>query len=869
LDVFSSSVEPKPTNASTPMMQQYWAIKYQYDQCLLFYRMGDFYELFYDDAVVAAGVLGIALTKRGKNEGEDIPMCGVPFHAYEHYLAKLIQHGYKVAICEQMESPEEAKKRGSKGPLERGVVRVVTQGTLTEETLLPPKRSNYLVALSPIHKNQIGVAVVEFSTGRFTLEQTSPAHLNTLLARLDPAEILLPDTLHNFTSLQDIWQVWKRKLTPMPKARFDEDNARRRLCEFFNLTVLDALGPLTDVLVQAAGAALDYVYLTQKQTVQHLQRPLVLQDQGFLKIDAATRRSLELLQTQNGGYEGSLLSSIDTTVTAAGGRLLAQWLSAPLTNRVHINERLQQVAYGVDKSIVRTEMRGILCECPDLERSLSRLFVGRGGPRDMGALRNGLYQAIRLEKLFDEQSVPFDHWTKPLQGLEPLGELLNLALQDNLPHLARDGNFVRPGFHAGLDHSRGLRDNSQQLIQNLQEKYAQETDIATLKIRHNGVIGYHIDVTPSYAQKIPDHFIHRQTLASSLRYTTPELNTLANGIEQASSQAFQLELEVFQTLLHSIQSERERLTTLCGALAELDVLSSLSHLAVERGYCRPTLDDSSDILIERGRHPVVETFLAQNTFVANDCMMGDVMRVALLTGPNMAGKSTYLRQNALIILMAQMGSFVPAEKAHVGVVDKIFSRVGASDDLASGRSTFMVEMVETAAILHQATEKSFVILDEIGRGTATYDGLSLAFAVTEYLYNHVKCRTLFATHYHELTQLTKDFRKLGTLTMRIREWEGKVIFLHQVTQGQAHKSYGIHVAELAGLPKTVIQRAYDVLEIFEKKSTHDTPQLQLPMVRKAPPPQSAVELCLRDLNIDTLTPKEALDVLYELKDKLA
>jgi DNA mismatch repair protein MutS len=850
------------------MMQQYWAIKYQYDQCLLFYRMGDFYELFYDDAVVAAGVLGIALTKRGKNEGEDIPMCGVPFHAYEHYLAKLIQHGYKVAICEQMESPEEAKKRGAKGPLQRDVVRVVTQGTLTEETLLPPKKSNYLVALSPVLKNQIGVAVVEFSTGRFILEQTSLPHLNTTLARLDPAEILLPDTLHGLTSLQDLWQVWKRKLTPMPQARFDTNNAHRRLCEFFNLTALDVLGPLTDVLIQAAGAALDYVYLTQKQTVQHLQRPLVLEDQGFLKIDAATRRSLELLQTQNGGYEGSLLASIDTTVTSAGARLLAQWLAAPLLDPDQINERLNQVAYGIETPLVCKEMRTLLCQCPDLERSLSRLFVGRGGPRDMGALRKGLIQTAELETLFQHHHVPFQNWVTPLQGLNTLRDLLTRALQDELPHLARDGNFIRQGFHEGLDAARLLRDNSQQLIQNLQEKYVDETGIPTLKIRHNGVIGYHIDVTPSYAQKIPTHFIHRQTLASSLRYTTPELNELANAIEHAAAEAFAQELAIFQDLLQAIQEERETLNTLCHALAQLDVLSALSHLAEERKYCRPVLHTSTHIMIEQGRHPVVETFLAPHAFVSNNCLMGENVRISLLTGPNMAGKSTYLRQNALIIIMAQMGSFVPANKAHIGLVDKIFSRVGASDDLASGRSTFMVEMVETAAILHQATEKSFVILDEIGRGTATYDGLALAFSVTEYLYTHVKCRTLFATHYHELTQLTKDFKKLQCLTMRIQEWEGKVIFLHQVTDGQADKSYGIHVAELAGLPRVVIERAYDILEMFEKKSLTNTPQLQLPMARKQAPTLSPLEAYMRDLDVDTLSPKDALDVLYELKSKL-
>ncbi len=851
------------------MMRQYWDIKKQYTQCLLFYRMGDFYELFYDDAVLAAGVLGIALTKRGKDDGDDIPMCGVPFHAYEQYLAKLIQKGYKVAICEQMESPEEAKKRGAKGPLQRGVVRVVTQGTLTEETLLPPKKSNYLVALSPVSKNQVGVAIVELSTGRFMLEQTILSQMGAALARLDPAEILLPDTLYNLPSLQDIWQLWKRQLTPLPQARFDGDNAKKRLCEFFNLTVLDVLGPLTEPMIQSAGMVLDYVYLTQKQTVQHLHRPTVLEDQSFLKVDAATRRSLELFQTQSGRYDGSLLSCLDQTVTAAGGRLLAQWLASPLLDIDSINSRLDQVSYLLENETLRQQMRALLSECPDLERSLSRLLMGRGGPRDMGALRKCLQQAQNLKTILQEKNVPFSHWLTPLEGFDGLLNFLERTLNDELPHLARDGHFVRAGFNEELDETRGLRDNSQKLIQALQEQYANETGIPTLKIRHNGVIGYHIDITPSYAPKVPIHFIHRQTLASSLRYTTPELNNLATAIEQSAAHGLALELEIFQRCLEAIQVEREQLTMVCKALSELDVLSALAHLAGQHHYCRPTLNTTKDIIIEKGRHPVVEAFLNKNTFISNGCQL-DQKRVALLTGPNMAGKSTYLRQNALIILMAQMGSFVPADKAIIGVVDKIFSRVGASDDLAAGRSTFMVEMVETATILHQATEKSFVILDEIGRGTATYDGLALAFAVTEYLYERVKCRTLFATHYHELTQLTKDFKNLKCLTMRIQEWEGKVIFLHQVADGVADKSYGIHVAELAGLPKSVTQRAYDVLETLEKQSLGgNTPQMQLPLARPKPPVQaSIIEQTLKELDIDSLSPKEALEKLYELKDKL-
>jgi DNA mismatch repair protein MutS len=864
-------IENKPT-ATTPMMQQYWEVKNRHSDYLLFYRMGDFYELFYHDAIIAAADLEITLTKRGKQEGEDIPMCGVPVHSHELYLAKLIQKGHKVAVCEQLESPEDAKKRGAKGPLQRDVIRIITPGTLTEDGLLPAKRHNFLVTLSPITKGQIGVTSIDVSTGYFTVETSTNKNLGAILSRLDPAEIVAPDSLLQDPELYDVFGSWKKQLSPLPQARFDLENGRKRLEDLYNVKTLEAFGDLNEAEFRACGAAVDYLYITQKQHLKHLQRPQVLREQMFLTIDPATRRSLELTHTQNGNYKGSLLSCIDCTVTAPGSRLLMHRLSAPLLNDQSIKHRLDQVEFFVNNPDLRQKVRELLKLCPDMERSLSRLCMGRGSPRDLGALRQGLSQTLILKDLWNGKNTPFPKWIDALHGHEELHSLLKQALKEELPLFARDGGFIATSYNPELDHHQKLRDNSRELINQLQQTYIQKTNISNLKIRHNHILGYHIDISPSHASKVTNDFIHRQTLASSVRYTTVELAELEKEIENASTQALTLELNLFEQLLDQVKQDFEILLRLCQALARFDVSSALAELAINHKYTKPQVDNSLIFSIKGGRHPTVsQVFVNETPFVANDCEMKENRRVLLLTGPNMAGKSTYLRQNALIAIMAQMGSYVPAEKAHIGIIDRVFSRVGASDDLASGRSTFMVEMVETATILHQATRRSFVILDEIGRGTATYDGLAIAWAVTEALYNSNQCRTMFATHYHELTRLSDDLPHMACLTMKIQEWQGKIIFLHQVIPGCADKSYGVHVAAFAGLPNDVVKRADELLIHFEKQQPSNKRQLTLPMAKKVAPTvikKSEVEDLLKSQDLDQLTPRQALDLLYQMREAL-
>lgn len=804
------------SSALTPMMQQYWELKKAHPNEILFYRMGDFYEMFYDDAVAAARDLDIALTKRGKTDGQDVPMCGVPFHAYENYLARLIQKGHRVAICEQLESPEDAKKRGAKGPLQRGVVRVVTPGTLTEETLLPARQNNYLVALSPLVKGLIGISVIDISTGEFMLELCASNELGTTLARLDSSEILIPDTHLNPGELADILMTWRRKCTPLPSVRFSHSNCVERLMSFFKTKTLEVFGSIPDECMMAAGAALDYLYLTQKEALPRLAYPRFVQKSESLVIDAATRKSLELIYNQSGQFQGSLLHAIDRTLTPMGARLLVKRLSAPLINPKLIEERQQKVAYFYNAPELRKQVRSLLSKCPDAERALSRLLMARGGPRDVGLIRQTLMQSEELATLLNENISFAAHWKEVLTGNTKVLSLLIAAFkEEQLPLLVRDGGFIADGYSVELDRIRHVQANGHSMIQALQQRYLTETSIATLKIRHNHVLGYHIDVSPSHNSKVPSEFIHRQTLSTSYRYTTVELSELEQELSHASSLALTLELSLYDNLIADISLVADSLKQALAVIADIDFAASAAELAIVEGYVEPVVDESYIINIEGGRHPVVEQSLKQSfaatPFVSNDCKVTELKRFWLMTGPNMGGKSTYLRQNALIIIMAQMGMYVPAKRARMGWVDRIFSRVGASDDLAAGRSTFMVEMVETATILHQATDRSFVILDEIGRGTATYDGLAIAWAVSEHLHDHVKCRAVFATHYHELTKLKETLDQLGCLTVQVEEWQSQIVFLHKVIEGVADRSYGVHVAALAGLPKTVVSRAQDVL----------------------------------------------------------
>lgn len=883
----------------TPMMAQYLQIKKEHQDYLLFYRMGDFYELFLDDAVIASKALDIALTKRGKLDSQDIPMCGVPFHAYESYLAKLIRQGYKVAICEQVEDPKEAKKRGAKSVVKREVIRLVTAGTLTEEPLLDAKKNNFLLTLAKVN-DTLGLSWLDISTGDFYLQEVAlkakdeGVVLAGILSRLNPVETVISDTYLQNPQIFNVLNDYRDQLSVLPQARFNSENAKKRLETVFKVEAVEAFGNFTRAEITAAGVLLNYVENTQKGKIPLISKPVKVTESQIMEIDGATRRSLELVEALTGDKNSCLLGVIDRTVTGAGGRLLASRVSNPLKDIEGINRRLDSVEFFTRFNRIRQEVRAILKACPDIERAVSRLSLGRGGPRDLANIKTALAVVPQLKNLVmsfnqntDEQILSeFPDSLKTV--LNNLGEHSNLvstleqALAEDLPLLARDGGFIREGFYPPLDEIKLLKNDSHKMIVELQNKYAEVTGISNLKIKYNNVIGYFIEVQSKFAPEMLENkdFIHRQSVLNATRFTTVELTELENKIRGAADKALAMELEMFDNLVKDVRLASEDISRTAKAMAELDVSSALADLAVEKNYCRPQIDDSLVFDVKEGRHPVVENAISKENagaFVGNNCQLDDAHgRLWLLTGPNMAGKSTFLRQNAIIAIMAQMGSFVPCASAHIGVIDKIFSRVGASDDLARGRSTFMVEMVETASILNQADERSFVILDEIGRGTATFDGLSIAWAVVEHLHELNKCRALFATHYHELTALTSKLPLMTLHCMKIKEFNDEVIFLHEVIDGAADRSYGIHVAKLAGLPRTVVKRAEQVLETLEREGkSQSVSQLaeELPLfaaVRSKDEPAAqqivpAME-ALKELNPDNLTPREALDKLYELKN---
>jgi DNA mismatch repair protein MutS len=885
----------------TPMMAQYLALKAGNEGFLLFYRMGDFYEMFFEDAVAAAPVLNIALTRRGRHGGEDIPMAGVPVKSHEAYLHRLIERGFKVAICEQTEDPAEAKKRGAKSVVARAVVRRVTRGTLTEDSLLDAGRHNYLAALAEA-AGEYGLAWCDISTGALYVETLAETGLAAALARLAPNELLLPDRLTQRESLFDLWAEHRPALAPMPGSRFDPANGERRLARAFRVESIDAFGRFSRLEVGAAGALLDYLELTQVDRLPRLDPPRRFATDGTMEIDPATRRNLELAETLAGARAGSLLATIDRTVTGAGARLLASWLAAPLTDTGAIAARLDAVGYLLGEAAARADVRERLQRCPDLARALQRLALTRGGPRDLAAVREAVRTAGVLKVLLGEASGDLTAGKPTLladaiAGLGDFGPLvgrLDRALLPDLPAAARDGGFIAPGHAPELDELRTLRDDSRRHIAALQKRYADETGVATLRIKHNNVLGYFLEANQNHAARLQadNRFIHRQSMANAMRFTTVELSDLEARILQAADRALALELALYDDLAGEALARADDLARAADSLATVDVLASLADLAVSQDYVRATVDRSLAFRIEGGRHPVVEAVLRrdQKPFVANDCDLtadrAPAERLWLITGPNMAGKSTFLRQNALIAILAQIGSFVPARAAHIGVVDRLFSRVGAADDLARGRSTFMVEMVETAAILHQAGPRALVILDEIGRGTATFDGLSIAWAVMEHLHDRNRCRALFATHNHELTLLAGRLDALHLATMRIREWQDTVVFLHEVASGTADRSYGIHVGRLAGLPAPVLARAAEVLKLLEegdqgsavRRLVEDLPLFAAaaaqpplparpagaaPVAVAAEPP--ALLRTLDGVDPDQLSPREALDVLYRLK----
>ncbi|MGR3838017.1 MAG: DNA mismatch repair protein MutS [Cognatishimia sp.] len=867
------------------MMAQYLEIKAEHPDALLFYRMGDFYEMFFDDAVAAAEALDIALTKRGKHDGDEIPMCGVPHHAAEGYFLTLIRKGFRVAVCEQMETPAEAKKRGYKAVVRREVVRLVTPGTLTEDSLLDARRHNFLAAFAQV-RDDAALAWADISTGALNVMALPRVQLPAELARLAPSELLVAEGLEE--SLGEIVSDMGVPMTSVSRGSFDSTSAEKRVAGLFNAASLEAFGSFTRAETGALGAIVDYLEITQKGKLPLLRPPQKERLGGAMQIDMATRRNLELTQALSGGRAGSLLATVDKTVTSGGARLLERRISSPSLTLPVIQDRLASVDYFVENRAVATDLRDALKRVPDLDRALSRLALDRGGPRDLAAIRNGLSQAA----LLSDRGIPgapdlIAASLNALEGHDELVDLLDQALIAEPPLLARDGGFIASGYDPDLDDARQLRDEGRGVIAGMQAEFIEQTGISALKIKHNNVLGYFVETTAKHAEAmmsppLSETFIHRQTTANQVRFTTVELSDLETRILNAGNTALEIEKRLYSSLKAAVLEASAQVSTASRALAELDVQAAFADLAVAENWARPIMDDSYDFAIQGGRHPVVETALRQQggaPFVANDCDLSrdSDAHIWLLTGPNMAGKSTFLRQNALIALLAQVGSFVPASSAKIGLVSQLFSRVGASDDLARGRSTFMVEMVETAAILNQADDRAVVILDEIGRGTATYDGLSIAWATLEHLHEVNNSRALFATHYHEMTALAGKLDGVDNATVSVKEWDGEIIFLHDVKRGAADRSYGVQVAQLAGLPPSVVARARSVLEMLEQgerdggdaKALIDDLPLFAASPAAAPQPTIAEEnpaqMRLDSVNPDELSPREALEILYELK----
>ena len=923
------------TAAATPMMAQYTEIKAANPDSLLFYRMGDFYEMFFEDAVAAAAALGITLTKRGKHQGADIPMCGVPVHAADDYLQKLIRKGFRVAVCEQSEDPAEARKRGGKSVVRRDVIRLVTPGTLTEDTLLDARRNNFLCALfvSPKAKGEadrLALASIDISTGEFLIGDIAAAELPAELARIAPSEIVVADSIVGEGWLKTAASHAGAALTPAPKAHFDSLSGERDLKARLGVSDLGAFGALTRGELAAIGAVLKYVDLTQIGRKPALLAPVRSGPATVMVIDPATRANLELMRTTGGERQGSLIAAIDRTVTGAGARELAGRMASPLKDVPTIQARLDAVGYLVDDGPLRMTLREALRAAPDIARALSRLMLQRGGPRDLAAVRDGLAAAgavrDRLAAAGRDLGLPKDLQTIRERLDSPALALhaeLAAALEAQPPVLRRDGGFIRDGYRRELDDNRRLRDQSRQVLAAMQARIQEETGIKALKVRHNNVLGFFIEVPAGQAKVLQtppktEQYFHRQTMAGAMRFSTTELADIEGKITAAGERALALEQEIFEELAGAVAAQQAALAAIASALAGLDVAAGLAELAADQRYVRPGLDDSAAFEIHAGRHPVVEQALGTSgggPFIENDCVLGRAggkppkpakrkaalpsggtggydmpgfdddgdPRLWIVTGPNMAGKSTFLRQNALIVILAQMGSFVPARHAHIGIVDRLFSRVGASDDLARGRSTFMVEMVETAAILNQAGPRSLVILDEIGRGTATFDGLSIAWAAVEYLHEVNRCRALFATHFHELTALGAKLPHAANATIEVKEWQDGIVFLHKVIPGTANRSYGIQVARLAGLPRAVTDRAGEVLRLLEEEGQKASPEdliADLPLFAAARPrsvaggttagtaqvaPPSPVLAALSSITPDDLTPKQALEALYRLK----
>ncbi|WP_033074335.1 DNA mismatch repair protein MutS [Sphingopyxis sp. MWB1] len=876
--------KPAPSKASapaaTPMMAQYWSLKEKAEDCLLFYRMGDFFELFFDDAKAAASTLDIALTSRGEHGGEPVPMCGVPVHSAESYLARLIKAGHRVAIAEQVETPAEAKARGgSKALVARDIVRFVTAGTLTEESLLEGRSANRLAALAEVG-GEMALAAADISTGVFEVVALTAQQLDAELARLVPAELLISEMAEAAPPSA------ARQLVRRPASEFSSSAGQKRLEALFAVQTLDGFGAFTRAELAAMGALAAYLDHVGTGSAAFLQPPVRHQISGRMAIDAATRESLELVRTMAGRREGSLLATIDRTVTAAGARLLADDLSSPLTDRAAIVERLDLVDALARDALWRGDLRAALRALPDAGRALGRLVAGRGGPRDLAQLRDALAGARLLrEQMARRADLPpmLGRLLPRLDGHGALVDELSRALVETPAVDAAQGGYIAEGYDAALDALRETARDGRKAIAALEAEYRERTGIAALKIRHNGVLGYHVEVPAKHADALMAEgsgFTHRQTLAGAVRFNSPDLHEAASRVTQAGVHALAAEAAHLETLVAMAVERREPIAASCDVLARIDVAAALADHAMSHGWCRPDIADEPCLNVTGGRHPVVEAALAKSgeRFVPNDLSLGESDRLWLVTGPNMGGKSTFLRQNALIVVLAQAGAFVPATSARLGLVDRLFSRVGASDNLARGRSTFMVEMVETAAILAQATPNSFVILDEVGRGTSTYDGLALAWSVVEAVHEVNRCRCLFATHYHELTRLAESLDALSLHHVRAREWKGDLVLLHEVADGPADRSYGLAVARLAGVSPAVVKRAEAVLAKLEagREATgglaaglDDLPLFAATLAEGPAAPADPLREALADIDPDALTPREALDALYRIKQLVA
>jgi DNA mismatch repair protein MutS len=885
-----------PGAAATPVMAQFFDAKARQPDALVFFRMGDFYELFFEDAEKASAALGIALTSRGVHGGQPIPMAGVPAHAAEAYLAKLIRAGFKVAVCEQVEDPAEARKRGSKSIVRRDLVRVVTPGTLTEDGLLDARGANRLAAVA-VRAGQAAVACVELSTGEVDCLSVSPAGLASALAALGPSEILASDRLFADEVVSAALKAAGGFVQPMPQALAEPAASEARLKRLYGVETLDGFGALSGAEIAALGLIAAHLETTQAGRVPALSPPRRAGEADVMAIDPATRASLEIEKSLSGGREGSLLAAIDRTVTAPGARMLAARLARPLLDPAAIDARLDGVAWLAERRALRQRLRETLRGLGDMARALSRLALGRGGPRDLGCLRDGLAAGEAIAGLFEAAPEPLappppSEIARALEALTParrpdllsFRELIEAGLGAELPAQARDGGFVAEGVRPELDAARTLRDDSRRVVAGLEARLAAESGVA-LKIRHNAVLGYFVETSAKAAEPLlkpplSATFIHRQTLANQVRFTTVELAELDARIAQAGERALAIELETFEAWREAACAVAREIQAAAAAAAAIDVAAALAEWAEDAGAVRPVVDRSTAFEAEAARHPVVEAAVrrAGQAFTPNDCRLDGTgaggPRLAIVTGPNMAGKSTFLRQNALLAVLAQAGCFVPAKRLRLGVVDRLFSRVGAGDDLARGRSTFMAEMVETAAILTQATPRSLVILDEIGRGTATYDGLAIAWACAEALHEVNRCRGLFATHYHELAVLEDRLAHVANLSLKAKEWKGDLIFLHEAGPGPADRSYGVQVAKLAGVPSAVVSRARDVLARLEREAGAPAHLEDLPLFATvAPAPERSgptpVEAALKALEPDGMSPREAMDALYRLKGLLA